>query len=391
MVERIFMKKKFLCLILAAALVLLSGCGKAANQQGEMSGSEVTGTEVTSSETSGETSSEVAGESSKKEVEDSSTETIEESSTETSEPVTETKAYTFNPHLYLPILADDIPQEYWDALYNLCDAVRAGETTFECASEEAYKWATSPSTLTELFPPACTKILGVSDDGSVPFENGVGRIYYQMPIEEYLEREAEFEALIEEVLNTYLEADDTDYEKSMKLYDYITTFYYYNYDFQETLPDGAIYLAIMNHTGQCVELSSVYAYFLLQAGVQALQVGCGSSEMNHAWTYVIIDGVGYHSDPTWGLRSDQGWETLGFDFFLMTSEARAASGCPVDDLQAPLLPRYWAKFSEASFPAEDDRFMLPADSFFQSLDEENKVLHYTCNGEEYELHYGKTE
>ena len=110
------MKKKFLCLILAAALVLLSGCGKAANQQGEMSGSEVTGTEVTSSETSGETSSEVAGESSKKEVEDSSTETIEESSTETSEPVTETKAYTFNPHLYLPILADDIPQEYWDVL-----------------------------------------------------------------------------------------------------------------------------------------------------------------------------------------------------------------------------------------------------------------------------------
>ena len=374
--------RKLTCIMISTVLIFsaISGCSKDKDD-------EETNVETVASDTAG--TGEATDTSSDPEAVVTETAPVETSeATPTPKPESH---YEFDPHPYSPKLAEWIPQEYWDALYNLCDAVRAGETTFECASEEAYKWATSPSTLTELFPPACTKILGVSDDGSVPFENGVGRIYYQMPIEEYLEREAEFEALIEEVLNTYLEADDTDYEKSMKLYDYITTFYYYNYDFQETLPDGAIYLAIMNHTGQCVELSSVYAYFLLQAGVQALQVGCGSSEMNHAWTYVIIDGVGYHSDPTWGLRSDQGWETLGFDFFLMTGEARAASGCPVDDLQAPLLPRYWAKFSEASFPAEDDRFMLPADSFFQSLDEENKVLHYTCNGEEYELHYGKTE
>ena len=66
--------------------------------------------------------------------------------------------YVFNPHLYLPVLAQDVPQDYWDAFHNLCDALRAGETEFVCPGEDAYKWATSPSTLTQLFPVACMKI-----------------------------------------------------------------------------------------------------------------------------------------------------------------------------------------------------------------------------------------
>lgn len=51
---------------------------------------------------------------------------------------TEQQKFEFNPHLYVPSLSSDIPKDYWDSFYNLCDALRAGESTFECSSNEAY-------------------------------------------------------------------------------------------------------------------------------------------------------------------------------------------------------------------------------------------------------------
>ena len=43
---------------------------------------------------------------------------------------TETKGkFEFNPHVYSGQLAKSVPQEYWDAFHNLCDALRKGEDT----------------------------------------------------------------------------------------------------------------------------------------------------------------------------------------------------------------------------------------------------------------------
>ena len=38
-------------------------------------------------------------------------------------------SYEFNPHVYSPTIAQEIPQDYWDSFYNLCDALRNGEMT----------------------------------------------------------------------------------------------------------------------------------------------------------------------------------------------------------------------------------------------------------------------
>ena len=286
------------------------------------------------------------------------------------------------------MFAEDIPQEYWDSFYNLCDALRAGEDTFECASEEAYKWAMDPPTLNALLPPACMKVTGESDDGSLPFENGIGRIYYQIPAEEYVVREAEFEATIEELLNTYLEEDDDEFEKALKLYDYMASTYEYQYDFIEVMPDGANYYTLMTRSGQCIDLSSVFAYLLLQAGVQAVEVGCNVPEMAHAWTYIVIDGKGYHSDPTWALKATSGEDELLLYYFLMSGDRRASSSCPVDDLTSPLLPKYWANFSSVEFTADHDDLSFPGESLFVSLDEEHKIVHYKDYAGQYELNYG---
>ncbi|MCR5385301.1 MAG: hypothetical protein K6E72_11805 [Saccharofermentans sp.] len=67
----------------------------------------------------------------------------------------EPESYEFNPHVYSPTLAQEISQDKWDAFYNLCDALRAGENSFECSSREAYDFAMNVSTLASLFPPAC--------------------------------------------------------------------------------------------------------------------------------------------------------------------------------------------------------------------------------------------
>jgi len=295
--------------------------------------------------------------------------------------------YTFNPHLYIPTLAQEIPQEYWDSFYNLCDALRKGETTFACSGEDAYKWVMSPSTLTELFPAACTRVKGEGSDGTVPFENGVGRIYYQIPPEEYVERQAAFEAKIEEILNTCLEPDDDPFEKCLKLYDYISAEYSYDYDFQEVMPDGANYLAIMTGKGQCLELGSVYAYYLLQAGVEAFQVGCNNRTMAHAWTCIVMNGKQYHSDPTWALRNPEEGERLPLYYFLMSDSRRDASGCAVDDLTAPVLPRYWFSNTSIRLSATDESLSFPSGSELLWLDEENKTVYYIWDDAEQNMCY----
>lgn len=294
-------------------------------------------------------------------------------------------AYEYNPHLFVPMIIEDVPQDYWDSFHNLCDALLAGETTFECSSEAAYKWATDVTVLAQLFPAACLKIKAQSSDGSAPFENGVGKISYQIPVDEFLERQARFEKLVTGVLNEYLDADDDDFEKSLKLYDYVESNYTYNHDFIESKTDGYVYYTIMTHSGQCIDLSGVYVFFLLQAGVEAVSVGGRSPDMDHEWTYLIIDGQGYYSEPTWSLKSPE--EPLALYYFLMTTRRRAEDGFNMEDLMVSLLPRYWVKFSSFEPSADCGEYCFPHGSFMTSLDEDDKTVHYTdCDGE-HELSY----
>lgn len=357
-------KRKTVCILFAASAVL-SGC------RADSVSSDTETAEHTETEAAAETADTAPAET--------QTET-------TAEP--EQKPYEFNPHVYSPKMSAVIPQEKWDALYCLCDALRAGEDTFSCASEEAYKWATDPCILSQLFPAACITVTGVSNDGTVPFENGIGRIYYQIPVEEYVKRQADFEESVVDVLNTYLEPDDNEYEKCLKLYDYMES----NYDYEnvpETLDCGASYYTFIHRKGVCDELSAVFTYFLMQVGVDALAVGCFDPDMCHSWTYVTISGQGYHIDPTWSLKSQSGTDELDLEYFMMTDEHRINDGCTLDDLTVDLLPEFWVNFSTLRFPADDDRYSIPYHAVLNSIDEEKKIVYYTdMYGVSSELHYG---
>lgn len=304
----------------------------------------------------------------------------EETVTVTEQTTTETEKilFEFNPHVYSPTLAQEITKEQWDAFYNLCDALRAGETSFECSSQEAYDYAMNVSTLAGLFPPACLKVSGVSNDGTVPYENGIGRIYYEMPVEEYVVRQAEFEELITDILNSTLESDDTDFEKCLKLYLYVAENYEYcEHEDGEDFGNGFVYQTFMSKKGVCVDYGAVYSYLLLQVGIDGLDIGCYEPDMCHAWTYVVLNGQGYHVDTTWALTSCyEGMDDVYLDYFLMSDEDRNQDGCLVNDLTMQALPQFFLSNSAITIKADDERYSFPDFSTFVSLDEENKILYY---------------
>lgn len=294
--------------------------------------------------------------------------------------------YEFDPHPYSPKLAEWIPQEYWDAFNNLSDAVRAGETTFECSSQEAYDWAIDDSTIAQLLPAVCLKVSGTSNDGTIPYENGIGHIYYNMPIEDLLVREAEFEQMIEDILNSRLDDDDDDFEKILKLYEYMEDTYYYE-SMPEDSGDGYVYYTMMTGKGICSNLAGVYAYLLMEAGVDAISMGC-FDDLDHEWTYVVLDGESYHVDPTWALKSYYDVDYLELTYFMMDDDARVYSGCAIDDLTVQLLPEFWLNRTDLDLSCTSDRFDCLRYTYYRGLDEENDILYYYEYEDTLELYYG---
>ena len=281
------------------------------------------------------------------------------------------KPYAFKAHLYSPLLSKYYSQEWWDSLYHLCDALREGRDTFECASQEIYDWCTDEVTLAHMFPAASMAVTGKSSDGTVPFENGVGRIYYNIPPEEFIVRQAEFETLIEDLLNSVLEPDDTEFEKGLKLYAYLAA----NYTYGDLMIDGEgfTYTTLTHKQGICESFSAVYAYLLLQVGVDALAVGCFDG-VDHAWTYMIVDGEGYHTDATFALHGPR--EPLYLTYYLNTEEERIEQGMVMDDLTAAMVPGYWLSYTETTLPAASEKYAQLHWNEFVSLDEDQKILYY---------------
>ena len=336
--------KRILSLVLAAA-ILLTGCnsGKAVTTE-KSDITEVTETTETSA--------------------------ISESA-QTENKVTE--PFEFNPHVYSGKVAERIPQDYWDALYNLCDALRKGETTFKCANQDAYWWATDTAVLCCYMPIAGGKLERGGKDDLDTYENGVGKFRLNMPMEDFLKRQADFEALIVDILNSTVEKDDTDYEKALKLYLYIANNYKYTTEVDEN--ENYVYKAFTKKTGMCVNFAAIYAYLLLQVGVDAVNVGIYEEDMCHAWTIVTINGKSYHVDTTWALKSDEN-PYISLDYFLMSDEERINEGCLVRNLSVSVFPEEWANETSVSFAANDTSYLLRPYCRFISLDEEQKIVHY---------------
>lgn len=352
----IAMKKRVIAGALTAFVLLVSGCGHVTRL--DTSVSSAAGTTVQSETTSSET--------------------------ETSETTVPSEPFVFNAHLHSDLLSEVASEEMWESLYNLIDAIRAGEDTFECSDEHAYKWCTDDTTIGTFLPPACTLVTG---DG---YSDGTGKIKYLMDKDEFLARESEFETEIERILNEAIRSDYSDFEKVMGLYDYMCQNFVYDYsDIDgQGIDDFGSYACLMKKNGICCEIAYVYAYLLLQAGVEATPYG---SSCYHDWTFVKINGKGYHVDPTWALHGEYPGDLLYLQYFMMTEAERMEDPqITKESLEADMIWPWLSYYDITRFEATDETFkVLHSGCFYMGMNTERNVIYYKApDGNIKELSYG---
>ena len=176
--------------------------------------------------------------------------------------------YVFNTHI-LNRNADKITNNM-TAFYNMCEALRRGEDTFDCANEEVYNLAMNSDVIRVYFPFAYDKIKGAG------FENGKGKIEYLIPKDEFTAKEKEYEKQIEEILNNCVEPGWLEHKKAIALYDYVSE----------------------NYSNE-LERNTNYIYLLLQAGVWA-RLDVTKDDAKKPVAVINITGTEYTYNPEKG-------------------------------------------------------------------------------------------
>ncbi len=351
------LKRRIMCVLLAGVL-MVSGCSTA--DIGDAgSGSETTA-ETTVPETS-ETTAEI-------------TET-----TKAPEPL------EFNPHVHTDLLSEYVTEDMWTSLYNCIDAVRAGEDTFDCSDEDAFKWCTDDTILGSFLPPACTLVGG---DG---YEDGTGRLKYKMDKDKYLEREKVFEDEVVRMLNEAVRSDYSDFEKLMGIYAYVCRNFQYDYSSIDgnTVDEFSTYACLMTKQGICCEIAGALSYLLLQCGVEATEFGGEGSAGYHDWTYVVIGGEGYHVDATWAVYGGDPYGVLNLKYFMQTEAERVSDGFE-EKLEVDHVWPWKRDYDLGRFKATDEKFKPLHDWVtFQGMDTERNVIFCTdTDGNHFEFSYG---
>ena len=306
---------------------------------------------------------------------------FEETETETSE-TKPAEPIKFNPHVHTDLASEVVTEDMWTAFYNACDAIRAGEDSFECPSKEAYEWCTAETTFGLMFPAACTMVVG---DG---YENGTAKLKYKIDKNKYQERQNAFETEIERILNEAVRSDYSDLEKALGLFDYMSKYWVYDdRDINEYIDDFGNYACLMNKNGICSEIGYAYTYLLLQVGVEAMPF---ETTCDHMWTYVVIGGKGYHVDVTWALHGSIPEAKTLLRYFMMTEQDRIDDGLDKSRFAAPMIWPWKEEYDLAKFTATDETFkQIRYGAMFLEMDTEKNVIRYiSAKGEEEELSYG---
>ncbi|MBO7403054.1 MAG: hypothetical protein J6U10_08695, partial [Lachnospiraceae bacterium] len=204
-----------------------------------------------------------------------------------------------------------------------------GEDSFECASGKAYVWCTGGRLLDRFFPPAMLCLADVSADEG--YADGRGKIVLTVPKEELAARIAEFESIVTGILDDAVGDDYNDFEAAISLYDYICRNWEYDYaevagqkygEEEDPSLNDQVFRCFKERKGICWEISSVYAYLLMQLGMDADGISADSDSDGHEWTALRLGDKWYNADPTWGL-SKYG---TNMSYYLFNEDERVEDG-----------------------------------------------------------------
>ena len=299
--------------------------------------------------------------------------TVSETATETTEETTKApEPFKFKRHVHTDLLSEYVTEDMWESLYNLIDAVYAGEDSFKCSSKKAFEWCTDDTVIGTFLPPTCTFVSGGT------FENGTGTIKYKMDKDKLKARIETFEKEVEKMLNEAIRTDYSDFEKIMAIYAYMCK--NFQYDFSpidgNTVDEFSDYACLMTKKGICCEIAGSYSYLLLQCDVEAMSFGGEGTSGNHDWTYIKLGGKCYHADATWALYGDNPSGSLCLTYFMMTEQERV-DGCFEKSIEPSWIWPWKSDFDIKRYPATDTMFKELHDGCqFISMDTEKNIITY---------------
>lgn len=286
--------------------------------------------------------------------------------------------YVYNTHIFTDRDVQFLGEQTRETFYNLCDALATGNDTFECPDKKTYIYATSILLIDNFFPVASRYI---ERDG---YSDGVGRIRYTIPVDEYLSELETFETEVENLINALVSPDNSDFEKALILYVYMSQNYSYDHDMKGYTDRKLVYpyRTFQSGTGVCVELSGLYSFLLLQCGVQADVMGSGEGAViekekrGHMWSFIRINGIDYHVDTTFGLHKPERCnDNTRLDFFLMSDQQRESRGKYDSDYY--IINRLKPELVDNSlYKATDDSYATLQNGYFVSLDTDNNIVYY---------------
>lgn len=286
--------------------------------------------------------------------------------TDTPEPVTFTpepteeptpkpkERFVFQPKVCSVYLKEVFGETMCETWFNLVDAVMAGEDTFACPDQFTYDWVMGQ------FPRRCfpvfVELIDYAYDRGHAVDDGVASFTYLVPREEAAARIEAFAEQVEGILNEVLDPDWSALEKALALYVYFSRTYEYDWDTLYKMAETPVdytttYRLFKTGIGICNEVSQAYSYLLMQVGVEATTMMGG----DHEWSYVRINGVNYHIDPTFVLSQPD-----SLAYFMMTDEQREATGYGKDKY---IIASNYAQDHPHPDYAAEDAFFAPIWSY----------------------------
>ena len=278
--------------------------------------------------------------------------------------------YTFDPYAIPDIYLETYGEKFYTCYKGFCDAVLEGEDYFQCPDYDTY-WKILD--VAHIFLPITSDCLDmpIYDDNTI--QNGVCKIVYRHSKEKHLNNVKEFLDKVKMIITTNLQEGDTEFEKALKLYQYCSLTFVYDYEQVETgkvsgdkLCGG--YRIIIDELGICQEYAPAYAFLLLQVDVQADVVSGWNDEVSHEWTLVEIENKHYYMDTT----SQSSYLSYPLYFFGLTADT-------------------YAKISE--FPVSSHTIggsacmKIPYDTNNKNFEKLRKCNFYDINHEKRTIHY----
>lgn len=315
-----------------------------------------------------------------------SSSSVSESASESSSSAVETASnaydHTFNPHVISQMFVDKYGEQFKEDYFKYCDAILAGADSVECSKGE---WLLKFQDIARSCLPIVSEYCYNSEDSFPVVSEGVYKLYYSIPKDEYLKKVDEFKARVETLIENCILSDDSELEKALALY--LSESARIDYDYDAVGADNyrsaegygvSPYRSLMTDKGICQEIAGTYAYLLLQVGVDAISVSGLTKDCTtaHEWTIVRLDGKLYHCDVTFQCTNK-----FSVQYFGMTDAEREKQGdwdMPYNNIGGT--NDLWAR----DYPALDDtKFEQFWTCYNCLLDrEENKIFCYDKSGTE---------